>query len=51
MNKFNIKGVLDIYIVCNIDKEKVDRIRKYVLLGIYLMGGIKRVYLNGNFLV
>ncbi|AEM73962.1 stage V sporulation protein D [Caldicellulosiruptor acetigenus] len=50
LNKLNTKGVSDIYIARNIDKEKADRIRKYALPGIYLTGGTKRVYPNGNFL-
>ncbi len=50
LNKLNTKGVSDIYITRNIDKEKADRIRKYALPGIYLTGGTKRVYPNGNFL-
>jgi len=50
LNKLNTKGVSDIYIARNIDKEKADKIRKYALPGIYLTGGTKRVYPNGNFL-
>lgn len=50
LNKLNTKGVSDIYIARNIDKEEADRIRKYALPGIYLTGGTKRVYPNGNFL-
>jgi len=50
LNKLNTKGVSDIYIARNIDKEKADKIKKYALPGIYLTGGTKRVYPNGNFL-
>nr|WP_238524998.1 stage V sporulation protein D [Caldicellulosiruptor owensensis] len=50
LNKLNTKGVSDIYIARNIDKDKADKIRKYALPGIYLTGGTKRVYPNGNFL-
>ncbi|BCS81739.1 stage V sporulation protein D [Anaerocellum diazotrophicum] len=50
LKKLNTKGVSDIYIARNIDKEKADKIRKYALPGIYLTGGTKRVYPNGNFL-
>ncbi|WPX09544.1 stage V sporulation protein D [Anaerocellum danielii] len=50
LKKLNTKGVSDIYIARNIDREKADRIRKYALPGIYLTGGTKRVYPNGNFL-
>lgn len=50
LKRLNQKGVSDVYIARNIDKDKADKIRKYNLAGIYLTGGSKRVYPNGNFL-
>lgn len=50
LKKLNTKGVSDVYIARNIDKDKANKIRKYDLPGIYLTGGTKRVYPNGNFL-
>ncbi|WP_039765299.1 stage V sporulation protein D [Caldicellulosiruptor sp. F32] len=50
LKKLNTKGVSDVYIARNIDKDKANKIRKYDLPGVYLTGGAKRVYPNGNFL-
>ncbi|MEZ0535661.1 stage V sporulation protein D [Caldicellulosiruptoraceae bacterium PP1] len=50
LEKLNQKNVSDVYIAKNIDKEVSDKIRKKNLPGIYLTGGTKRVYPNGNFL-
>ncbi|WAM34396.1 stage V sporulation protein D [Caldicellulosiruptor morganii] len=50
LKKLNTKGVSDVYIARNIDKDRANKIRKYDLPGIYLTGGTKRVYPNANFL-